>query len=477
MPQQLTTTETTHFDTVIVGFGKASKTLAGMLARAGRSVALVERSASMFGGTCINIGCVPTKTLLHDADLHHQRGSDETAAADYTAAIGRKNSLREKMNAANLAMIETPGAIVFVAEARFTGERTLELTAGDDRLTLTADHVIVGTGATPRIPEIAGLGADPTADARVVTSTELIDRDELPRRLAILGAGFIALEFANLYREFGAEVTVLNRRERLLPGDDADTAAAVEQVLADDGITFAHATELASVDARADGPLTLHLTSGGATRELEVDALLLSTGRVPATDGLGLEAAGVEVDERGAIVVDDFLRTSADSVWAVGDVNGGPQHTYVSFDDHRIVADQLLRDRGEGGRSLANRGPVPSTTFITPPFSRVGLSAEEARAQAAANGWDVAVARKNVADIAAMPRPKAVADPRGFLQVVVDRATERILGATLFCVESQEVINLVTMAMRHDLPYTALRDAIYTHPSSTEGLNELLGTI
>ncbi|WP_245559154.1 FAD-dependent oxidoreductase [Microbacterium indicum] len=476
MPQEIANIEATHFDAVIVGFGKAGKTLAGLLARDGRRVALVEQRDDMFGGTCINIGCVPTKTLLHDADLRHQTGSDPEAA--YAAAIIRKRTLREKMQAANLRLVETPGAVVIVARAEFTGERTLRLVAGDDELTVTADDVVIGTGATPRIPRIAGLPENPLDDPRVLTSTELIDADRLPRRLAVLGAGFIALELANLVREFGGAVTVLNRGATLARGDDPESQEAIEGVLTGIGIDLRHDTTLARVDAPADpsAPLTLTLESGGAASELEVDALLISAGRVPAIADLGLERAGVAVDA-GAIRVDDFLRTTADRVWAVGDVNGGPQHTYVSFDDHRIVADQLLRGLGEAGRSLATRGPVPSTTFITPPYSRVGLTAAEARAQAEARGWDVAVARKDVADIAAMPRPKAVGDPRGFFQVVVDRASGRILGASLLCVESQEVINLVAQAMRFEIPFTELRDGIYTHPSTTEALNEVLGLV
>ena len=467
-----------HFDTLVVGFGKAGKTLAGLLAKDGRRVALIERDAAMFGGTCINIGCVPTKTLLHDADLRHATGSTTDAAASYAAAIDRKRGLRARMNAANLAIVEDPGALVFVAHATFVGERTVELVAGDERLTLTAEHVVIGTGATPRLPEVPGLPDGPLSDPRILTSTELIDTERLPRRLAVLGAGFIALELANLYREFGSEVTVLNRGPRLLKGDDPETADAVARLLTDTGVRFLHDTALTRVDvpAEASAPLTLHVTTGGTEQALEADALLLSVGRVPNVEGLGLDQAGVEVRE-GAIVVDDFLRTTAENVWAVGDVNGGPQHTYISYDDHRIVADQLLHGRGEGGRSLADRGHVPTTTFITPPLSRVGLSAGQARALASERGWDVAVARQDVADIAVMPRPKAMNDPRGFIQVVVDRTSGQVLGATLLCIDSQELVNLIALAMNHGIGHAALRDAIYTHPSSTEALNAVLGLV
>ncbi|QOR47382.1 FAD-dependent oxidoreductase [Trueperella pecoris] len=448
---------TSHVDVLIIGFGKAGKTLAGLMASAGKRVALVEQDAAMFGGTCINIGCVPTKTLLHDAEV----------GTPYPAAIERKNGLRAKMNAANLAMVEKPGAMVIVAHAEFVGERRVRLSAGEECFDMTADQVIIGTGSTPTIPAITGVKPDP----RILTSTDLIVTPSLPPRLAILGAGYIALELANMYAHFGSEVTVYNRRSTILAAEDEKTRDAVATVLADSGVTFLHDTEIERVDLPHDQAAALTIHAGGSARV--ADALLIATGRSPNIDGLGLDAAGVEVAD-GAIRVDDFLRTSAEGVWAVGDVNGGPQHTYISFDDHRIVVDQILRGKGESGRSLANRGPIPSTTFITPPLSRVGLTAAEARARADEEGWDVAVATKDVADIAAMPRPKAVGDPRGFMQFVVDKTSGQILGATLFHVDSQEVINLVSMAMKHKIPYTELRDAIYTHPSSSEGINEVL---
>ena len=419
--------ESTHFDTVVIGFGKAGKTLAMGLANAGRSVALIEESPAMYGGTCINIGCVPTKTLLHDADLHSAVApGSATGPDDYSSAMERKKALRKKMNAANLAMVEKPGAVVIDGRAEFLGERRIKVTAGTDELEVTGENVIINTGATPRVPTIDGLPDNPVEDPRVLFSTELIDRDALPRRMAVLGAGFIGLELANMYAKFGSEVTVLNGKDRLVPHEDSEASEAIEEVLTQNGVRFLFGTSLTSVDApqSTEAPLTLNLDVDGEAQALEVDALLISIGRVPRTEGLGLEAAGVETGPRG--VVDDFLRTSAKNVWAVGDVNGGPQFTFVSYDDHRIVKDQLLAGKGETGRSLANRGPVPNCTFLTPPFARVGLSEKDARQKAKEEGWDVAVARAKVADIAVMPRPKAVAEARGYLQVVVDRKTEQI---------------------------------------------------
>ncbi len=471
-------TENTHADLLVLGFGKAGKTIAMKAAAAGQKVVLVEQSAQMYGGTCINIGCVPTKTLLHSADMHRAAEASLPDEEAYAQAMGRKRTLREKMNAANLAMVTSPGVLVMTGRARFTGPKTVEVAAGEETLTVTADKVVINTGATPRVPSIPGLGDDPLSHPLVMTSTELIDTDALPRRIALLGGGFISLELANMYAEFGSEVTVINRESRLMPGEDPDTAAAVEDVLAETGVRFLHGVEIRSAasgeeDSAPVLQIELQKRDGDDVESLTVDALVVSVGRVPATEGLGAEKAGVELAEGGAVTVDEHLRTTAEGVWAAGDVTGGPQFTYVSFDDVRIILPQILTG-AEGKRTTENRGPIPSTTFVTPPFARVGLTAAQAHEKAAEEGWEVTVFRKNIADIAVMPRPKAVGDPRGFMQVVVDSASETILGATLFCVDAQEIINLVTMAMKHGLPYTALRDAVYTHPSSTEGLNGLL---
>ncbi|XCB37392.1 FAD-dependent oxidoreductase [Arcanobacterium hippocoleae] len=450
---------------------KGGKTLAAKFAKTGKKVVLIEQDPAMFGGTCINIGCVPTKTLLHDATASH---SHQFSDDFYQQAMSRKRTLREKMNAANLAMMEKPGVLVVVAHAEFIDERKLKLTAGTDELEVTADQIIINTGATPVMTPITGLGDNPLLDPRVLTSTELIDRENLPRRLAVIGAGYIALELANISAHFGSSVTILNRNESILPHESEQTRATVEKILSDAGITFMHQTWVEKVAAPADptAPLTIHTNHAS----FDTDALLIAIGRKPNIDGLNLAAAGIEV-KNGAIFTDEFLRTTARNIWAVGDVNGGLQHTYISFDDHRIVADQLLHGKGLSGRSLLNRGAVPTTTFLTPPLSRVGLTAEKAKELAAENNWEVAIANREVSSLATMPRAKAVNDTRGFMEIVVDKKSEQILGATLFCIDSQELINLITLAMDHQLPYTSLRDRIYTHPATTEALNELLAEI
>ena len=455
-------TETMHADTAVIGWGKAGKTIAAKLAAGGARVVLIEQSDAMVGGTCINIGCVPTKTLLHDAG---ERRADDDPRAFFDAAQQRRDALIDKLNAANRTMVEQhEHAVVVMGRARFSGERTIEVEAGDDQLTVTADNVVVGTGSVARVPEVPGI--DPRSP-RVLDSTTAQSVHPLPDRLAIVGAGPIALEFATMFAQFGSQVTVIDRGERLLPDQDAQLASEVEQRLVEQGAEVRHAANVTHGSEDDEG-IRLTLDKGAP---ITADAVLFAIGRVPATEGLGLEHAGVAVDERGAIEVDDLLRTSAERVWAVGDVNGGPQFTYVSFDDHRIVLPQLLGRDPE--RTRADRKAVPTTTFMDPPLGLVGLTAQQAEDA----GHRVRVASKPVASIAAMPRPKAVANTAGRITVVVDADTDLILGAQLWAIDAQELVNLVALAMRAGVSASQLRDGIWTHPSATEALNEVLAEL
>ncbi|GHG58205.1 pyridine nucleotide-disulfide oxidoreductase [Sinomonas cellulolyticus] len=468
-----------EFDDVFIGWGKGGKTLAGVLGRAGRRVAMVEQSEAMYGGTCINIGCVPTKALVYASHLSHDGGD----AAHYTDSIERKDELTAALRSTNFSMLDSIDSVTAItARAEFVGPKRVRLTAGSEEKELTAERFYISTGSLPVVPDLPGLSeGGQVLDPRVHVSTDLISERNLPRRLLIVGGGYIAYEFASMYAGFGSEVTMVDRSPIPLRHEDRDVAEAVASVLAGDGVRFLQGARVAGAEGGAathDGapsPLRVRIASAsGQLATVEADAVLLALGRAPATEGLGLDKAGVEIDGRGAVVVDEYLRTTAPDVWALGDVNGGPQHTYVSLDDHRIVLAQVL---GGPHRTTTDRTTIPTTTFVTPPFSRVGLTEEQAREQAAERGWDVGVASKEVAKIAAMPRPKTVRDPRGLIKVVVDKKSGTILGTTLFCVDSQEVINLISFAMDHGLPYTALRDRMYTHPSSSEAFNEVLGAI
>lgn len=451
----------THYDLLVIGFGKAGKTLAVNLANRGKKVALIEQSAEMYGGTCINIGCVPTKALAHRAAEAH--GASDLEAA-YEAVVTFRGTLTEKLRAANLAMVSSPqSATVITGHASFTSDTSVRVTAGSETLELTAETIVINTGAVPVIPDIEGL----TESTRVYTSTEIQQLTPRPARLAIIGAGAIGTEFASIYAQFGTEVTLINNKPALFGAYDADVAEVAQQIAADAGIRTLNSAQPVRIEDAQDAVHLTVRTDDGTETVLETDAILVVTGRKPATENLGLENTGVQLTERGAISVDTRLRTSVPHIFAVGDVNGGPQFTYISLDDYRIVLDQLT---GGGARSTADRTAVPNTIFTNPPLASVGLTAR----QAAEEGHNVRTATQKVADIKAMPRPKILGNPAGIMKFVIDAETDLVLGAQILSVDAQELINLVALAMRTGATATELRDGIYTHPSSTEALNEVL---
>ncbi|MDO5092284.1 MAG: FAD-dependent oxidoreductase [Propionibacteriaceae bacterium] len=455
------TTELT-VDLLVIGWGKGGKTLARKLALAGRSVAVVERDPEMIGGTCINIACVPTKALVHDAE--QVRPGDDGAAA-WQRAVARRGTLTGAMRAKNAELIETiPSAMVVLGEARFVGPRQVRVAAANGEVTITAETIIINTGSIPVLPPIPGA----QWGGRIHNSTTIQQLTNRPGRLAVVGAGPIGLEFASIFGQFGSAVTLLNRGAQILPGEDEDVAAAAVGSLTDAGVRLLNEAETVGLEDGADH-VVVSWRDGDGTHAEEFDAVLLATGRTAATASLGLEAAGIETDPRGFVVVDEQLRTSVEGVYAVGDVNGGPQQTYISLDDFRIVVDQLAG----GQRSTADRQAVPNVIYTTPPIARVGVNERQARTLPGAVG----VAAKPVAAIAMMPRPKIDGDARGLVRFVVDLDTDQILGATLMHHAADEIINLVAMAMRHGIPASALHSAIYTHPSATEALNEVLGEL
>ncbi|MFF8593843.1 FAD-dependent oxidoreductase [Streptomyces sp. NPDC015220] len=450
-----------HVDLLVIGFGKGGKTLAARMGAAGHRVALVEQSSQMYGGTCINIGCVPTKALIHHAQ---SRRPGEEARDGLRTAVGATATLTEALRDRNFAMLdEIDSVTVITGRARFLDEKSVEVSAGSDRLVVTAPTIVINTGAEPVVPDVPGL----RSSAHTRTSTDLIRATELPARLIVVGGGYLGLEFAGMYARFGSRVTVLEAGPRLLPREDADVAEATAGTLRDEGVVFVTDARVVRVTDE-DGHAVVHYRVGAREHVVDADAVLVATGRRPATAGLDLAAAGVRTTATGAIEVDEHLRTSRPHIFAVGDVNGGPQFTYISLDDSRVVADQLL---GSGTRTTADREAVPYTLFTTPPLSRVGMTEREAREA----GHEVLVAAKPVARIAAMPRAKIVGETRGLMKFVIDAATDRILGAALLSVDSQELINTVALAMRHGVTAGELRDTIYTHPSSTEAFNEVLG--
>jgi len=441
------------YQAIIIGFGKAGKTLAAFLAGQGWRVAMVEASAQMYGGTCINIGCIPTKTLVHDAELH---GPGQQA---FSQAMARKRQvtglLREK-NYQNLAGLEQ--VTVIDGRAEFIDPHRISVQGAAGTQVLSGERIFINTGAVSRRPAIDGLDRS----QRSYDSTGLLQLTQRPARLGIIGGGYIGLEFASMFAQFGSAVTVFEEAGALLGREDRDMAQAIQQILSDAGVSFTFNAGVKQVRDVEGGVEVVH--HGGVQ---PFDALLVAAGRVPNTAGLQLARAGVETDERGAVRVDAQLRSSVPHIWALGDVNGGPQFTYISLDDFRIVRDSLF---GAGKRSTADRGAVPYSVFITPSFSRIGLSEDQARQQ----GRDIKVA---TLPAAAIPRARVLGDTRGLLKAVVDAQTGQILGVALLCRDAHEMINIVKTAMDAGLPYTRLRDQLFTHPTMSESLNDLFGLI
>jgi pyruvate/2-oxoglutarate dehydrogenase complex dihydrolipoamide dehydrogenase (E3) component len=450
-------------DVLVIGFGKGGKTAAHALAAAGKRVVMVERSANMYGGTCPNVGCVPTKMLVHYSNA---RRIEDDAQPFFATSIAGVRALTSAFRAGNFESLDgRETATVITGTARFVDPHTVAVGEGDDRITVTAPTILVNTGSAPVVPPIPGLAGS----KHLVSSTELTKAATLPERLVVVGGGYLGLEFASIYQHFGTHVTVVEAAGRLLPREDEDIAATAREILEGDGIqiiTGAKVTKVTDSGAVA----VVEYTKDGERHTAEASALLPATGRRPVTEDLRLDAAGVRTLPNGAIEVDEHLRTSRPHIYALGDVNGGPQFTYVSLDDARIVLDQLL---GQGKRTTTDRVAVPRTLFLTPPLATVGLTEREARAQ----GLNIKVSREKVADIIAMPRAYTVEETRGVMKFVVDADTDLILGAALLSIDAQEIVNTVALARRHHITATELRDSIYTHPSSTEALNEVFDKV
>lgn len=449
------------YDAVIIGFGKGGKTLAAELAQHQWSVAMVERSDKMYGGTCINIGCIPTKALIHSAALAaagHPLTADQQRAY-YREAVASKTALVGLLRDRNYhKLADNPLIDVYTGEGRFLSPETVEVKTADGTLEIGGKHIVINTGAETALPPIPGIAES----RRVYTSTSIMELERLPQHLVIVGGGYIGLEFASMYASFGSRVTVLEGFPELIPREDRDIAAGVREVLEKQGVEFRLNVRVNSFRDTAEGVIAA-VTQESADTAVEADAILLATGRRPATAGLNLAAAGVETDERGAIRVDEHLHTSAPNIYAIGDVTGGLQFTYISLDDYRIIRNELF---GDGGRTTANRGPVPYSVFIAPPLSHVGMHEAEARKA----GLDIRVTKIAVSTI---PRARILGPAEGIFKAVIDAETDLILGCTLFGPESSEVINTVALAMKHGITARELSNSVYTHPSMSETLNDL----
>jgi pyruvate/2-oxoglutarate dehydrogenase complex dihydrolipoamide dehydrogenase (E3) component len=455
--------EPERFDAIVLGTGQAGKPLALDLSKAGRRTAVVERG--YVGGTCINVGCTPTKTMVASARVAYlaRRAAEfgvhcGPVAVDMAQVRQRKQTIVTEFRSASQRRLEQAENIELIfGEGCFIAPKVVEVVsqAGGVRA-LAADTIFINTGARPARPALDGLDSIDALD-----STSIMELSAVPEQLLILGGGYIGLEFGQMFRRFGSAVTVVQRDKQLLAREDPDVAEEVHKVLREDGIEVLLQTEPTRVQGTAGG-VVLDVRGPAGDRTIAGSHLLIAAGRVPNSDRLNLGTAGVQVDARGFIVVNDRLETNVAGVFALGDVKGGPAFTHISYDDYRIIRNNLLR----GGQSTTRDRFVPYTVYIDPQLGRIGLTEQQARAQ----GRTIRVAKIPTSWVA---RALEMSEPRGLIKAIVEAETGQILGAAVLAVEGGEIMSMLEIAMMARLPYTALEDGIFAHPALAEGLNTL----
>lgn len=435
---------------IIIGFGKGGKTLAKFLAQKGEEVLVIEKSNKMYGGTCINIACLPSKRLIIEA----------ANGVSYVDAVNGKNEMTAQLREKNYHMLADEKTVtVLDGEAHFIADHEIEVKLSNGKkVQYKGDRIFINTGAVPVMLPIPGL----KESKYILDSTQAMDEKKMPKNLTIIGAGYIGLEFASMFAKYGSKVTVLDHNKEFLAREDEDISNAVKKDMEDAGIKFELGADIEKItDETTDAKITYQIN--GKTKTINADRILVATGRKPNTENLGLENTAIETTDHGAIKVDDFLRTTVDNVWAIGDVKGGLQFTYISLDDFRIIKDQLF---GTGARMVSDRKVIPYSVFISPALSQVGLNEKQANKL----GKEYKLFKLPVT---AIPKAKVAKDNRGLFKALVDPETEKILGATLYGIESYELINMISLAMKAHLSYTVLRDQIYTHPTMSEAFNDL----
>jgi len=454
------------YEDVVLGSGAGGKLLAWHLARSGRRVAVVERR--WIGGSCPNINCLPSKNEIWSAKvadlLHHaaQFGIvTGSVAVDMAKVRQRKREMVEGLVALHLDLYKKSGTELIMGDGRFVAPKTLEvrLRDGGTRV-LRGERVFLNLGTRATIPPTTGL-----ADARPLTNIELLELDRLPAHLVFLGGGYVGLEFAQAYRRFGSRVTVVEHGPQLAGREDPDIADAIRRLFGDEGIEVLLSAEVLQVEGRSGESVRLHVRTPQGERLIEGSDILAATGRTPNTAGIGLDTAGVRLDGRGYVQVNDRLETSAPKVWAIGECAGSPQFTHVSEDDFRVIRDNLA-----GGNRTTRDRLIPFCLFTDPQLARVGLSEGDARRRGVA-------VRVAMLPMAAVLRTRTTGETRGFMKALLDARTDRILGFTMFGPEAGEVMAVVQTAMLAGMPYTDLRDAVLAHPTMAEGLGALFSEV
>jgi len=444
---------------LIIGFGKAGKTLAGFLGSRGESVVLVEKDKRMYGGTCINVGCIPSKFLSNKATLRKVSNLDNETY--YKEAVTAKKELIAKLNKANYDKVAgVPNVKIIDGIASFMNADVVEVKTDSEVVQIQAERIFINTGLVPVVPKIQGLNLS----ERIHTSETIMDMEAFPESLAIVGSGYIGLEFTSTYSLFGSKVTIFGDNPKFLPRDDEDIAELVKTELETQGAEFKLGVKVKKFVEEADGVNLYFENADGKEEAQKFSAVLVATGRRPDTAELALDKAGVSLGEHGEIKVNDRLETNVPHIYALGDVHGGLQFTYLSLDDFRIIKSVLFND---GKYNLNERKHIPFNVFVIPSLAKVGMN--ETEAEAAGVSYKLAKL-----PVMAIPKAKILGNQSGLFKVLIDENTGKILGANLFGAEAHEIINLFTLAMNEGISYESLRDQIYTHPTMAESFNDLL---
>jgi len=464
--EELEMSQPEHFEMLIIGSGEGGKYLAWHMAKSGHRTAVVERK--LIGGSCPNTNCLPSKNEIWSAkvaDLVHHAGYFGTVtgptSTDMKQVQARKAGMVEDMIAKHLDLYKSSGAELIMGTGRFVAKKTVEVELNDGGTrVLTGERVALNLGTHATIPDIPGLVA-----AAPLTNVELLELDRLPEHLIVLGGGYVGLELAQAYRRFGSRVSIVETGPQLAGREDADVSAALLEMLRDEDIAVHLEAKILGVRGRSGETVSLQIRTPAGDKTIEGSDILVAAGRTPNTDGIRLDLAGVELDGRGYITVNDRLETSAPGVWAIGEAAGSPQFTHVSFDDFRIVSANL-----NGGNRTKHDRLVPYCMFTDPPLARVGLSEAEAQRQG------IAVRTAKLPG-AAILRAQTISETRGFMKALVEAGGERILGFTMIGAEAGEVMTVVQAAMLAGMPYTGLRDAIIAHPTMAEALGALFSNV